>query len=122
MGDELLVAKLVEREVVACIADAVKVFDVGDDSCVDLHVYLFCPGLGLDTFLILVFECKSLDAASGDYLGAEVEVDAGYEGGAEHLGEQDSAETDSSGEHGDNLATVGELDGKAYDGDEYEEG
>ena len=79
MGHELLVAKLVKREMIARISDTVKVFNIGDDTCVDLHVNLFCPGFGLYALLVLVFKSQSFDATSWYYFCAEVKVDAGYE-------------------------------------------
>ncbi len=124
VGDEFLVLKLVELEVVACLRGAVEVFDEGYDAGV--HLQLHVVGIGgvllVATALVLVLEVQPFHRPAGDDLGAQVEGEQGYEGGTDHVGAHEAGQTDASTDHGYDFAVAGQFGGEEDDGDEDEEG
>ena len=120
--DELLVLKLVEREVDTSLAYAVEVLHVSNHARLHLKLHLVGIGWVLVTLFVSVLEGETLDTASRNDFCTKVEGHCSNNGRAHHIGNQQPTITDASTYHCDDFAAVGQLRGEEDDADEDEQG
>ena len=118
--NEFLFLKLVKRESVARLRLVVILGYIGDDTLAHLQLHVLC---GCNLFVVLVKRLKVVahNSSLGDDVGAEIEVECGDECRRNHVGAQESLETHSACQHGDNLGVACQFGGEEDYGDEYEQ-
>ena len=118
---QFLVLELVQGEVVARLADTVKMFHERNDTGIYLKLYVVRISGTFLRALVLVFKSQSLGTALWNDLGAQIEREQGNDSRTDHIGAHKPSETHSRTDHGNDFTVVRQLAGKENHTQEHEE-